>query len=444
MLDFYQSQPYKLGQSIADLIDNSYDAEASRIDVTIGLDQYNGERPYVRILDNGKGIPKDKWDDAMMLGMQKTRKDTDLGVFGVGLKLSSLSQANEVTVASVHNDEFALRRISAGHIRRTKRNELLLRPPKSKIYSESKSLMVEGGWSTMVLLEEIHSSRRFMSLDSSDVAALEKEIKRIITHLGLTFQRVLVSKSRGDVDVKFQGKELVAISPVMEWEKDSRFGSIIEKSVSLKFGKGKDETTSRVTPVIIPHRKKRADSKRCNKVESGYKKANEMQGLYIYRNERLIQYGGWNGLYGDTNEEHNKLGKILIDIPPGSESVFGLSPTKTDIQVPMEFLRKLRSYLDKPKQWGQIKNGAKIDFLTAFDHRYRNEGKKARKPANTKGGKGGKKEGFNPSKKPRKKTVKPKPVVKSIIPDGDMTTVVIDNKAPESETLLREIRRWQD
>ena len=70
------------------------------------------------------------------------------------------------------------------------------------------------------------------------------------------------------------------------------------------------------------------------------KKANDMQGLYLYRNSRLIQYGGWYKMYGDTTEEHNKLGKILIDLPPEYSKQFGLNPTKSEIKLPLDFLEK--------------------------------------------------------------------------------------------------------
>ena len=232
----------------------------------------------------------------------------------------------------------------------------------------------------------------------------------------------------------------------MGWEKSPKFGTIIEPTVPLSF-KDKTETTAMVTPVIVPHRKQRKQPKRCSFVESGYKKANAMQGLYIYRNDRLIQYGGWSSLYGIANEEHNKLGKVLIDIPAGTEAIFGLDPTKTAMKLPLEFLRKLRSYLDTKKQWGQIQNVKKISFSKAFDHRYRNEAPSKKKKAGAttkKGGGSDDSKAFDPDKRTRTKQQKPKPVVRSITKDGSDTVVVIDTGADGSKELIREIRRWTD
>ena len=147
----------------------------------------------------------------------------------------------------------------------------------------------------------------------------------------------------------------------------------------------------------------------------------------------MIQYGGWNGLYGETDEEHNKLGKIAIHVPPGYEDYFGLSPTKNQLYLPLDFLTRVKKELEKPRQWGQIKKSANVGYREAFKHRYDNDGKAAKKkpPAGKKAGKNEKtssNELFDPSIKPRKKETKPKQgVVRSIKKEGKNTIVSIDN-----------------
>jgi hypothetical protein len=443
MLRVHQAQTYKLGQCIADLVDNSYDANATIIEIWLETNS-DGEM-YLLIFDNGKGIPEEKWRDAMTLGLQRARNDEDLGVYGVGMKLSSLSQANEVTVASVHNGKYGLRRISAKHIIETQRNEILTNSTNSAISKEAYNQMIDEDWSTMVLLEDMERAKgRILSMDSDSTVSLNKEIKRIEAHLGLTFERVLNSKHRGHVKLKFNGRQVKPINPFMEWEDDPRYGVVTIPSTPISFDSEKGKVTARVKPYIIPHTKKFGDSRRCRRVNSGYWKANHMQGFYIYRNDRLIQYGDWSVMLG-TMDEHNKLSKVAIEIPPGTEAIFGLSPTKIEIQMPVEFLRRVRDYLDTPRQWGQINRGKKISFLGASDHRYRTEGKVAKKkPAKKKTEEATTTE-FNPDLKPKKKkAVKPNPgVVKSYQDDGKFTTVVIDNKADKASELLEQIRRWQ-
>ena len=343
MLRVHQAQPYKLGQCIADLVDNSYDAHATKIDVS--LQTNSNDEMYLRIFDNGKGIPEEKWRDAMTLGLQRERNNKDLGVYGVGMKLSSLSQANEVTVASVNNEKYGLRRISARHIIDTERNEILMTSTNSKVANDCYNEMIAGDWSTMVLLEDMKSAQgRILSMDSNSTISLNKECKRIEVHLGLTFERVLNSKHLGHVELSFNGRPVKPINPFMEWEDDSRYGTVTNPLKPISFKSAEGTVTARVKGYIIPHTKKFSDGSKCRKVNTGYWKANHMQGFYIYRNDRLIQYGDWSQMLG-TMDEHNKLSKVAIEIPAGSESIFGLSPTKIKIQMPVEFLRRVRENL---------------------------------------------------------------------------------------------------
>jgi signal transduction histidine kinase len=57
---------YKFEQAIADLIDNSIAAGATKIDVH--LDQRIGGRIYIHVLDNGSGIAKDYLPSAIQYG----------------------------------------------------------------------------------------------------------------------------------------------------------------------------------------------------------------------------------------------------------------------------------------------------------------------------------------------------------------------------------------
>ena len=105
MMEYYQHQKYTLGQSIADLIDNCYDHGATKI--RVDLDQLDGEL-FLRIMDDGFGMNNDELTNAMGLGVRKTdRPIEDLGIFGIGMKLSSLAQANQVTVCSLKDNDFS-------------------------------------------------------------------------------------------------------------------------------------------------------------------------------------------------------------------------------------------------------------------------------------------------------------------------------------------------
>src|SRR5208282_1396565 len=54
-------------------------------------------------------------------------------------------------------------------------------------------------------------------------------------------------------------------------------------------------------------------------------KAAARQGFYFYRNGRLIQSGGWNGLVQHDSEPHGSLARTRIDLPPELDGTFGLN-----------------------------------------------------------------------------------------------------------------------
>ncbi|MCH8852639.1 MAG: ATP-binding protein [Planctomycetes bacterium] len=91
---------YDLPTAIADLIDNSVFAGAGAIDIRF---QWDGERSWIRITDNGAGMTEPEMVNAMRLGSRNPREDRDpkdLGRFGLGLKTASFSQCRRLTVRS--------------------------------------------------------------------------------------------------------------------------------------------------------------------------------------------------------------------------------------------------------------------------------------------------------------------------------------------------------
>ena len=88
---------YNFSTAVADLVDNSIEAGATKVDITIG---FYGENSYVRISDNGKGMSEEELKEAMRYGSEREYMEGDLGKFGLGLKTASMSQCQKFSVAS--------------------------------------------------------------------------------------------------------------------------------------------------------------------------------------------------------------------------------------------------------------------------------------------------------------------------------------------------------
>src|SRR5438094_9148760 len=97
LMDSLRDIGYDFPGAIADLIDNSIDAGAGRVDVTFC---FKGEASFIRIADDGCGMTERTVDEAMRYGTDRGYDAHELGRFGLGLKTASLSQCRRLTVAT--------------------------------------------------------------------------------------------------------------------------------------------------------------------------------------------------------------------------------------------------------------------------------------------------------------------------------------------------------
>jgi hypothetical protein len=96
---------YDSYSSITDLLDNSVDAQATHIEITI-----SEEKGDIRIViqDDGTGMDEDTLDEALRLGSDTQREAGDLGKFGLGLVTASigLSRRVELYTRELNGDLF--------------------------------------------------------------------------------------------------------------------------------------------------------------------------------------------------------------------------------------------------------------------------------------------------------------------------------------------------
>ena len=83
---------YRPKTAIADLIDNSIDAQATLVDIIFRYEEIDG---MIIIKDNGKGMSEKELQNAMNIGSKDPRNkrgERELGRFGMGLKTVALAR----------------------------------------------------------------------------------------------------------------------------------------------------------------------------------------------------------------------------------------------------------------------------------------------------------------------------------------------------------------
>ena len=88
---------YDFPSAVADIVDNSIMAGASRVEVLI---EFDGAESSVSVADDGCGMTANGLVEALRYGTRRTYSHGDLGRYGLGLKTASLSQCRSVTVVT--------------------------------------------------------------------------------------------------------------------------------------------------------------------------------------------------------------------------------------------------------------------------------------------------------------------------------------------------------
>lgn len=94
----------------------AFDADATQVDIDVS---FEGEDSWIRIADNGTGMPTARINEAMQYGTDRDYADADLGKFGLGLKTASMSQCRRLTVATRTNPDrrdIEIRRWDLDHV----------------------------------------------------------------------------------------------------------------------------------------------------------------------------------------------------------------------------------------------------------------------------------------------------------------------------------------
>lgn len=302
MVEALRALGYSAPTAVADLVDNSIFAGASKINIHF---HWSGERSYVTVHDDGRGMTEEELVNAMRLGSRnprETRAEADLGRFGLGLKSASFSQCRRLTVASrgLGEQSVAVRRWDLDYVNQSSEWRLLRHPSRgSEKRLEELNQEVSG---TVVLWEDM--DRVVGEHSVNDAPARERFLglaQETEQYLGMIFHRFLEGPDR--LKMQINGNLIVPWNPFLEKNPATQW--LGEEVLRLRG----DRVT--VQPFVLPHHSK-IDTQ-THRFAAGRGGWNARQGFYVYRNRRLLVAGDWLGL-PFTKEEHYKLGRIRVDI----------------------------------------------------------------------------------------------------------------------------------
>ena len=324
---------YSLEQALSDLIDNAIAAGATNVLIRF---LWSGDRILsLAVVDDGHGMTKDELRNAMRFGSKERADAASLGKFGLGLKLASFSHARQLTVVSTRNGEIGGRRWTIQGIRRNWDCDILGPEQARKIAESPWSPINLSSSATIVLWEDIDK----LPVSSRGLRFTLRALhRRIELHVGLHFHRFLQGRRlRILIDQQQQGRPEQGIRA--EVRPLDPFGYCAPPDPNFP-------TTFRIDLPGIGSVAADAHIWPPNSTQPEYKLGNRAacrQGFWFYRNDRLIQAGGWNGLVQHDSEPHSSLARIRIDLPVAFDASFSLSVQKSSVIVPSGFIEAVQA-----------------------------------------------------------------------------------------------------
>ncbi len=287
---------YSLNNAVADIIDNSISAKASKIEIICSWD---GNEPFIEIRDDGIGMDAEQLEEAMRLGSDPTsrRDPDDLGRFGLGLKTASFSQAKKLIVRTSNNESDSIAIWDLDLV--AKEDEWILDIETS---SEGDFLKKQG---TVVRWEKIDTLEQKDKKDSNYF--LEELTSQLIKHISLIFHRYISGEDERKISFKVNGNLCISSDPFF-----------IEKSTKQ--------------PV--------------EKIDN------------LYRRGRLICKSTWFNL--GKKLEMRKLCRVSIDIENNTDADWQLDVKKSRATPPPRIKSRLRKLIDTFSRPSAIKYTSRV------------------------------------------------------------------------------------
>lgn len=358
---------YDFNTSLADIVDNSIDAQATAIDIRIDL-KTNGE-PFVTVADNGCGMTRDGLIDGMRYGSTEKKDPKRLGKFGLGLKTASTAFCRKLSVISKSKkeDPFYMATWDLDLVARNNKWELQLFEEKDiplfyLNYIKQYSGNTHG---TLVIWEKIDR----MSTGKVTKNTTKTYSDKFNNYATMIYHRFIDTNDNRapNVAMSLNGERLLPFDPfcLKEMRADET-GTLLLSSATKECEMIMTDGTThsakfQLNGYVLPHK----DDFSSEEAKKNARITNKNMGFWVYRENRLIAAGDWLGLR--VAEPHDSLCRIEFSFDHELDAAFKIDIKKSKINLSPD----LQGWLD---EWsGPIEQYAQ--------KRYR--GKESKKIANS-------------------------------------------------------------
>ena len=340
---------YSFETAVADLVDNSIAANASAVDISVQLD-FRGQ-VRLAIADNGDGMDRNHLEEAMTYGSVRRSDPASLGKFGLGLKTASTAWCRRLSVVSRPSSEVSPMMATWDLDYVAECGEWLLlisdEPDGESVAHLDRVAPNHAG--TVVQWTKVDRLLRSYADPTGRPAkkALKRRCDDLQFHLSMTYQRFLDPKDKRarNIRITLNGQSITAWNPFQEGESEL----VADETQPVNTGIKKADF--RVRAYILPRREEFSDAEQGKEARI----STELQGIYIYREGRLIHSADWLGMF--QKEPHISLLRVEFSFDHRLDDALQLDVRKSQIRLDDSLLTWLRQFLTAPRR--------------EADHRYR-------------------------------------------------------------------------
>lgn len=333
---------YDFNTAVADIVDNSIAADATK--VIIHIDVNPSQEVSVYIADDGCGMDREELQNAMRYGSDRRENPSSLGKFGLGLKTASTAFCRCLSVVSrdTGNDDVLKAQWDLDYI--IEKNQWLLRWP--EVTEDELDLLDEaaaGNHGTLVCWESVDRLMRQYAYQSSAKNALKKIADSLRFHLATTYQRFLDSEIPDvrNLEIILNGVPVSAWDPFCTNIEGTEVLLDLSQDIDLPDGSKAPLT---LTAYLLPGK----NELKSEKDRDNAKISNDLQGFYVYRENRLIHYGDWLGMF--TKEPHGSLLRVFLSFDHKLDEYLNVDIKKSRILMDDGLFNSLKNAISAPRR----------------------------------------------------------------------------------------------
>ncbi len=343
---------YDFNTAIADIVDNSIAAKASKVLITVSMDP--DMNVLVFVADDGCGMNLPELCNAMKYGSDRRPDPKSLGKFGLGLKTASTAFCRKLSLISRDKDgninkvQWDLDYVAS---KGWKLKKLDPTEDELDILDEAAG----DGTGTVVVWEDIDRlfKKKYANLSTAQ-KALNNMMEKLRFHLSAVYQRFLDKSftEASDVDIYLNNEAVIPWDPFCKSEEKTELLADQAYVVELPDSK---ESSFKLRAYAIPRSKTYSTSE----AEKNAHISTDTLGFYIYRENRLIHYGDWLGMY--VKDPHDSLLRVEFSFDYTLDEAFNVDIKKSRVQLNDQIYNHIHDkFMPAPKRAANEKYRAMV------------------------------------------------------------------------------------